>query len=131
MNINQLLTEIEQVDPEVYDRLDNRRSAMQSFAKVSGRIALTAVPLMLGGMFKKAYAGNMKTPIIDILNFALTLEYLESEFYKTALKTKHLIPGGVPSEGFNEIFEHEYRHVDFLRSTIIIIRWKADSKTFV
>lgn len=128
MNINQLLTEIESVDSEVYDRLDSRRDAVRSFAKTGGRIALAAVPLMLGGMFKKAYAGNRVTPIINVLNFALTLEYLESEFYRAGLKTKRLIPMGTDMEGFNQIFEHEYRHVDFLRSTITSMGGKPVQK---
>ncbi len=128
MNINQILTEIEGVDPEVYDRLDSRRAAMQTVAKTGGRIALAAVPLMLGGFFKKAYAGNRVTPIINILNFALTLEYLESEFYRKALKTKRLIPMGTDMVAINEIFEHEYRHVDFLRSTITSMGGKPVQK---
>ncbi len=58
MNLKNIVSEIEKIDPEVYDRLDSRRSAMQQFTKIGGKLALTAVPLALGGMFKKAYAGT-------------------------------------------------------------------------
>ncbi len=129
MNLNQIITHIEQVDPEVYDRLDSRRNTVKQFAKVGGRIALTAVPLMLGGMFKKAYAGSTTMPsIVEVLNFALTLEYLESEFYRQATKTKRLIPLGTDRQGFDLIFQHEYEHVDFLRTTITALGAKPVKK---
>ncbi len=120
MNINQLITNIEEIDPEIYERLDSRRSAVRQFAKVGGRIALTAVPFMLGGMFKKAYAGSTTMPsIVDVLNFALTLEYLEAEFYDTGLASRGLIPMGTPNLAMREIRKHERAHVNFLTSTIM------------
>ena len=117
MNINQIITEIEKVDPEVYDRMDSRRSTMRQFAKIGGRIALTALPLALGGMFKKAY-GQTTTSITDVLNFALTLEYLESEFYKKAVGISGLIADGTAMAAITVIRDHEVAHVSVLKSTI-------------
>ena len=55
--------------------------------------------------------------IIDVLNFALTLEYLEDEFYRTGLDTGGLIPRrDLPI--FQTISEHETAHV---------ARWRACS----
>lgn len=120
MNINNLITEIEKIDPEVYDRLDSRRSAMHQFTKIGGKIALTAIPLALGGMFKKAYAGTkgMTADIVGVLNFALTLEYLEATFYNTGTGTAGLITSGILRNGFMLIKDHENAHVAFLSSTI-------------
>lgn len=119
MNFNQILSDIEKIDPEVYERLDTRRSTMKQFTKVGGRVALTALPLMLGGMFKKAYAGTNAMPsIVDVLNFALTLEYLEAGFYDMGVKAPGLIPPGVAMAGFREIRMHEKEHVAFLATTI-------------
>lgn len=120
MNLNNILKEIEKIDPEVYERLDTRRSSMKSFAKVGGRVALTAVPFLFGGMFKKAYAGTSSMPsIVDILNYALTLEYLEAAFYKKATSTFGLIPGEYNARwGFNIIADDEAAHVAFLQAAI-------------
>ncbi len=118
MNFNQILSDIEKIDPEVYERLDTRRSTMKQFSKIGGRVALTAVPLMLGGMFKKAYAGGNAMPsIVDVLNFALTLEYLEAGFYNMGTGVPGLIPGDTQG-GFAIIRDHENEHVAFLASTI-------------
>jgi len=117
MNIHNLLTEIEKTDPEVYDRLDTRRSAMKQFAKTGGRIALTALPLLFGGMFKKAYAGTNDS-ITEVLNYALTLEYLEAEFYATAAAKAGLVPSGAPAGAIATIRDHEAAHVTFLKTAI-------------
>jgi hypothetical protein len=121
MNFNNLLTEIEKIDSEVYDRLDSRRSAMQQFKKIGGKLALTAIPLALGGMFKKAYAGDggsaMPT-IVDVLNYALTLEYLEAEFYNMGTSMSGLITDNRIKSGFMMIRDHENAHVTFLTTVI-------------
>ena len=119
MNLQNILSEIEQTDPEVYEKLDTRRDAMKSFVKTSGRIALAAVPFALGSMFQKAYGSPTGTSdiIIDTLNFALTLEYLESNFYIKAIASG-IIPAGVSLTALNVIRDHENEHVAFLTTAI-------------
>ncbi|MEP6746338.1 MAG: ferritin-like domain-containing protein [Bacteroidota bacterium] len=120
MNIQNIIKEIEKVDPEVYGKLDTRRTAMRSFANISGKIALAAVPLALGSMFQKAYAGPTGTldTVVDILNYALTLEYLEAEFYADAIAASGLIPAGDTLTGIKLIAKHEAEHVAFLKTAI-------------
>lgn len=117
MNIHHLITEIEKVDPEVYDRLDSRRNAMKSFASFSGKVAMAAIPMALGSMFKKAY-GQTTGTIVDVLNFALTLEFLEANFYVKGVATPGLIPSGAPTGAITTIRDHENAHVAFLTSAI-------------
>ncbi|MEJ7737131.1 MAG: ferritin-like domain-containing protein [Chitinophagaceae bacterium] len=119
MNFNNIIGEIEKVDPEVYDRLDTRRSAMKSFANLSGKLALAAVPLALGSMFKKAYAGTTSTneTIVEILNYALTLEHLEYGFYLKGFMEAP-IPAGPAKMAIQTIRDHEGQHVAFLRTAI-------------
>jgi len=119
MNLQNILTEIEKTDPEVYDRLDTRRNVMKSFAKTSGKIALAALPFALGSMFQKAY-GSPTTPtdvILDTLNFALTLEYLEANFYIKAVASG-IIPSGDALNSLTVIRDHENEHVTFLKTAI-------------
>ena len=53
---------------------------------------------------------------VDILNFALTLEYLESAFYAEGLKKAKL--SGDAKKLATEIGDHEQQHVDALTQTI-------------
>ena len=119
MNLNHIINEIEKVDGDVMDRLDSRRSALRSFANFGGKLALTAVPLALGSMFKKAYAGTKSVAdVFDVLNYALTLEYLEAEFYATSLTSTGLLPAGEVLNGIQTISKHETAHVNFLKTAI-------------
>ena len=54
---------------------------------------------------------------VEILNFALTLEYLEAAFYTQALKQVSGLPGDVTSLA-TEIRDNENEHVDALAATI-------------
>jgi hypothetical protein len=118
MNIINILEEIEKVDGEVYERLSPRRAAMKEFYGFGSKVALAAVPLALGSMFKKAY-GQSTSTVLDVLNFALTLEYLEYYFYQTGAAASGLVPAGTPAAAaINTIRDHELAHVNLLKGAI-------------
>lgn len=117
MNLNNIITEIEQVDPEIYERTSERRDAFKHFGKMGTRIALAALPLALGSMFQKAY-GQTTTGVLGVLNFALQLEYLEANFYIKGIATPGLIPAGPAVGALTTIRDHENAHVTFLRNVI-------------
>ncbi len=116
MNVHNIINEIEKTDPEVYERLDGRRGALKQFSGIAGKLAALSIPIALGSLFKKAY-GQSTSSIIAVLNFALTLEYLESEFYKKGVGTAGLI-AAVDLPGFTTVRDHEVAHVAALRATI-------------
>ncbi len=121
MNLHHIFGVLEQSDPEVYQRMDTRRKAMQRFAGIGRSLSLAALPLALGSMFQKAYAGtrNVADTPVDILNYALTLEYLESEFYKAGIAVgTTLVPAGAPANAIGTISAHETAHVAFLTAAI-------------
>lgn len=119
MNLHHVLGEMEKADPEIYDRLNTRRTALRGFARMGSKIALAAVPVALGSMFKKAYGGTNDT-VVEILNYALTLEYLEAEFYQMAIaKFAQIgVPAGAAQGAITTIGNHETAHVAFLKTAI-------------
>lgn len=128
MNLNNIFDEISKFDPEVYEKTSDRRDVIRRWGK---GMALAAVPTVLGSLFKKTYAQSTSS-IVDVLNFALTLEYLEYDFYQTALETSGLIPSGAATGAITNIRDHELAHVNALKATINSLQPNAaiESPTF-
>jgi hypothetical protein len=117
MNFLQILSAIEKVDPEVYERLDSRRSIFKHMSGVGQKLTAAALPLFVGAVFNKVYA---QTPgglaINDVLNFALKLEYLEMYFYQQRTALTGL--SSVNASALSLIATDEANHVKFLRATL-------------
>lgn len=121
MEFQHIINEIKKVDPEMPERLSDRRTAMKSFAGIGAKIGLAALPFFIGSIFKKAYAqsGPSQNVVLDVLNYALTLEYLEAEFYAMGIaKGTALVPAGAPAAAIKTIVDHEAAHVEFLKTAI-------------
>lgn len=116
MNINNILNDIQQADPEFGERISHRRGILKSFGS---KITAIALPLALGAMIKKAY-GKTTDAVYDALAFALSLEYLEHEFYATAIDA-NTTSSFIPAEhlpGIQKILYDEKAHVDFLSGVL-------------
>ncbi len=73
--------------------------------------------LLIGGFPEFALAGRpSKREDVKILNFALTLEFLESEFYKRALANANL--SGEVLAATRVVNKHEATHVKFLKNAL-------------
>ncbi|WP_276360902.1 ferritin-like domain-containing protein [Daejeonella sp. H1SJ63] len=119
MNLLNILEEIEKTDAEVYERISPRRKAMSDFYGFSKKVALASLPFALGSIFKKAYAQNSAADVEGVLQFALTLEYLEAEFYTKGVAAAGLIPSGAALGAITAIRDHENQHVAFLKTALM------------
>ena len=117
MNFFNIIDLLAEADPDVLDRFSSRRAVFNSLGTVAQRAALATSPLFLGALFQKAYAGTASLPT-DILNYALTLELLEADFYRQFLAAGQ-IPAGAAFDAITVIKTHEDVHVDYLRKAVI------------
>ncbi|MGI4863900.1 MAG: ferritin-like domain-containing protein [Janthinobacterium lividum] len=117
MNFFEILSEIEKVDPEVYGRLDSRRSIFKHMSGLGQKLSAAALPLAVGAIFNKAYAQTpMGLAVADVLTFALKLEYLEMYFYQQRTAVTGLSANNTAA--LSLIATDEANHVKFLRATL-------------
>lgn len=118
MNLFNIISDIEDIDGEIQDRLNPRRAAIKVMNSFGTKVALSALPFVALSMFKKAYGQTIPQDIIEVLNFALTLEYLEAEFYTKALASSGLIEDAAARNAITVIKDHEDEHVAFLKTAL-------------
>lgn len=113
MNNTTILSDI---DPEIAHVM-SRRGAFRNAALKLGGIATAAT--VMGVASTAAFGQGAKLPrkVVDVLNFALTLEYLEDEFYRTGLAANNLIPSEYRTT-FETIGRHEAAHVEVLKGAL-------------
>ena len=104
-------------DKEISHSSVSRRDALTKGLNFGIKSALTAIPFALLFKPNRVFAGGNPTLVLQVLNFALTLEYLESEFYTTGLNSAGLIPSSDVTV-ITQISKHESSHVALLKTTI-------------
>ncbi|MBX0289043.1 ferritin-like domain-containing protein [Hymenobacter sp. HSC-4F20] len=119
MDLFKLISDIEKVDPEVYERLDPRRRVFKHFGLAGKAVTAAMLPGLVSGIFQRAYGQTTSlTPeITQVLNLALSLEYLEFYFYDSGLKASNLIPA-TDRPAFETIRNDESGHIKVLREVL-------------
>lgn len=125
MNILKLLDKLS--DDSFFTRELSRAETLTDISSLGKKAAIAALPLGLGSFMATSAKAEttktvtdptlMKTALTDALQLALTLEYLEDEYYRIGLLTSNLIPSS-DRPVFMQISKHEAAHVVFLKSTL-------------
>ncbi|MDR5590698.1 ferritin-like domain-containing protein [Christiangramia sp. SM2212] len=122
MNFIKFLDKV--ADGDLLDAKSSRRESFGHMKNIGKNAAMASIPFAFAATSNKtkaatmatSYASAMASPT-EILNFALTLEYLEKEFYQIGMDTDGLITGNA-RDVFGLILKHEDEHVKFLLAAL-------------
>lgn len=107
-------------DKDLFTEKSTRRNSFGKMTDIGKKIALASIPFGLAATSTKTSAATRSMAAmadqadpLAVLNYALTLEYLERDFYQMGVATNGLIPQE-DLDIFGLIADHEQAHVDFL-----------------
>jgi len=118
MDFFKILSDIEKVDAEVYERFDTRRAVFKNLSGMGKAVTAATMPAVLGTMFRKAYGqtSTLSADIVNTLNLALSLEYLERYFYQAGID-RNLFTG-TDLAAITIIRDDEVGHINALRAVL-------------
>lgn len=115
--VDPIAESVNDTSPSLSRRAAVLRTASLS-ALASGALRIASVPTGIALLARDAFGqASLPGPVVSVLNFALTLEYLEAEFYTIGVGTANLIPAA-DRQIFTTIRDHEQAHVAYLRSVL-------------
>ena len=103
------------IEPEIVARIDT--AAASALRRNRDLAVIGSVPILLAAASAEAFADGLPKQVVDVLNYALTLEHFEDTFYRKANETEGLIPAKYRGL-FREIGRHETSHVALLSGVL-------------
>ncbi len=116
MNIIKFLDEF--TNESLTTKKSSRRDVFGQFGSFSKKAALAAIPFGMAAVPTKSHAFQTTADPVGALQLALTLEYLEDEFYDKAIASELITDPGIMAV-YQQISKHEQAHVDFLRAGLM------------
>lgn len=116
-----------------------RKAGFTQLANLGKKVAVASVPLGVSSFMSNSAKAEVKKTnasfaaksaqetLIDALQLALTLEYLEDEYYRTGVGASGLIPSSDITV-FKQISKHETAHVKYLMAALTQLGAKPVTK---
>jgi hypothetical protein len=119
---------LDEIEPQVGEWIS--ASWPDVLAQHSDLVRIASASSLLAMASSAAFAADgLPQQVVDVLNYALSLEYFEATFYRTANATRGLIP--VKYQGlFREIGRHENGHVALISGVLGSVAVKASMFDF-
>ena len=114
MSIIKLLDEF--TSEKLTTKSSSRREMFSTLSSFGKKAAMAAVPFGMATNKASAAAFFQENSAVDALQLALTLEYLEAEFYMKALDSGVLNGNQRAMDAYMQISKHEDAHVAFLKA---------------
>lgn len=117
-----IITFLNQIDTqgfekEAKDKFLSRKDALNKMGSFGKKLAVSALPLGALATYASPKAQAQSTDgFVSVLNYALTLEFLEYRFYQTGLESGVIAMDD--TNVFQQIGKHEEAHVQFLQTVI-------------
>lgn len=115
MNILGILEKLGDINPENSPK--SRRESIFGLGTIGKNVAMAAVPASMLAAIPALGMVRSSATIPDVLNFALTLEFLESSFYTMGVSSGVIAAADLAI--FKQIQKHEDAHVALLKATIV------------
>jgi len=121
MNIQKILNEIKGTEPEVFERLTERRQILKDMGAKALALGLPVAVASLLPLGSKAQTGagssTATTAAISTLNYLLELEFIQFNYFHIGNNTGDLVPSA-DQPGLLTIETQDAAHITFLRNLI-------------